>query len=160
MAKKRDAEADVHTSTAGFVEEFCTKPVYDSDGVQASSAIGLDGLEYPDPTPMAPPVGFDAPPDLMTMIRTMVKNELFTQGADREQFDSFEEAGDFDIEDDPLPPLTLHEALLLPSSEPTAPPSPAASPQLEAAKEGGQGGGSPEPAPPAPPAAPQSSTST
>lgn len=128
------------------VEEFCTKPTFDEDGVQVSSGIGLNGQEYPDPVPLEPPVGFVAPPDLMTMIRTMIRSEQFRQAADTLDFETFEESDDFDLDDDPLDPLTEYERVFEPPPE--APPAPGAAPQ-DAAKPP-----SPSPAP-VPPKAPE-----
>lgn len=142
---KRVADADPEMEIGGdqFVEEFCTKPTFDEDGVQATSGIGKDGKEYPDPTPMAVPVGFGAPPDLMEMMRTMIRNEVIQRRLDEEGFDTFDEAGDFDVDDDPLPPLTIHEALFVP---------PPPSTEAETGK-GPQSPASPSPSPPAPQAA-------
>lgn len=151
MKKVKDADPDVAVAGPGFVEEFNTKPTYDEDGVQATSGIGKDGKEYPDPVPMAPPVGFDNPPDLMDMMATMLKSHEVQKRLEAEGFDTFEEAGDFDVDDDPLPRLTMHEALMMPPAGPPAePPPPPASPQVEAGKEGGGGGPSQIQAPPAP----------
>lgn len=134
MVKKRhDADEDIFVAGDQFVEEFCTKPSYDQDGVQSTAGIGKDGKEYGDPVPMAPPVGFDNPPDLMTLIRTMVRSEEFNRRAAEEDFDNFEEAGDFDVDDDPFPPLTPHERILMPVEDPPPARSPApASPQVDA----------------------------
>lgn len=165
MAKKKfDADDDIEIAGPQFVEEFNTKPTYDEDGVQATAGIGKDGKEYGDPLPMAPPVGFSNPPDLMEMMRQMLRNEQYQARLDAEGFDTFEEAGDFDVDDDPPPPLTLHEALLAspPAVPPASPaPPPASAPQVTAAVEGGEGAGSPTKPVPAAPAAPQTnSTST
>lgn len=128
-----------------FEEEYLVKPSYDGDGVQVGSAIGKDGREYPDPLPLAPPVGFHAPDDLMTTIKKMVHHEEFNRRLDEEGFDTFEDAGDFDVIDDPPDPLTPHERLFMPPDEPPAPPaavSPAPPPP------------DPGPAAPTPPPAP------
>lgn len=98
--------------------EYLIPPVFDADGVQASAGIGKDGKEYGDPVPMAPPVGFAPPPDLMQMIKRMVRNEQLMAIADKEGFDTFEEAEDFEIEDDPLDPLTPYEEIFLPRPSP------------------------------------------
>lgn len=138
MKKKVEIQDTIPGVPVGdFVEEFCTKPSYDEDGVQVSSSIGQDGKEYPDPTPMSPPVGLQPPEDLMSMIRRMVHNEEFNRLAAAEGFDSFEEAGDYDIEDDHewVDELTPYEAVFYPPDE--KPPQPA----LKA----------PEPPPPATP---------
>lgn len=145
-----------------FVEEFCTKPYYDEDGVQVASGIGLDGREYPDPVPMAPPVGFQQPPDLMTMIRTMVQHEEFKRIADQEGFDTFEEAGDFDVDYDMPDPLTPHEMLFYPPDErpkngspaDAAPPVATAPPRAPEQTEGAVA------SPPPDKSAPSNSTST
>lgn len=152
---KKKVDADLEVASSGFVEEYCVKPTYDEDGVQATAAIGANGKEYGDPVPMAPPVGFDAPPDLAEMMRTMIRQEAYQKALDEAGFDTEEEAADFDIDDDPLPPLTFHEAILAtPAAGPPAssPPSPAA-PQVTAEKEGGEGGEAPKPVAPAAPSA-------
>lgn len=171
MGKKvadKDFELEAEAN-AQFVEEFCTKPVFDDDGVQVSASIGMDGKEYGDPVPMAPPIGFSNPPDLMEMMRQMIRSEATQKRLDEEGWDTEEEAADFDVDDDPLPPLTFHEAILQPppASEerpqgaPQAAPSPStAGPHGSAAKEGGQGAGPPTAPVPAPPSDPDASTST
>jgi len=144
MAKRKyDADEDVELAGGGFVEEFCTKPQWDEDGVQSAAGIGLDGKEYGDPVPLEPPVGFENPPDLMEMMCSMIRNDAMQRRLEAEGFDTEEEAGDFDIDDDPLPPLTIHEALLATPKEPTPPPSPpSAVPQTSAETEGGGGAAS------------------
>lgn len=118
MVKKSPLEDTVPGHPAGdFIEEYCTKPSYDEDGVQSSAGIGLDGKEYGDPTPMEPPAGVNAPPDLMQLIKTMVHNETFNRRLDEEGFDTFEEAGDYDMPEDHPDPLTPHEALFYPPSD-------------------------------------------
>lgn len=159
MAKRKvDAEPDAEIAGPEFVEEFCTKPQWDEDGVQSSAGIGRDGKEYGDPVPIAPPVGFEAPPDLMEMMRTMIHNDAIQRRYDAEGFDTIDEAGDFDVDDDPLPPLTIHEAILQTPVGPPAgsnpPPPPAADPQVSAEKGAGGGAGSqtsPVPDAPVPP---------
>lgn len=151
---KKKVDSDLEVGSEGFVEEFLVKPTFDDDGVQASAAIGVDGKEYGDPVPMAPPVGFDAPPDLREMMREMIHNEAYQRRLDEAGFDTEEEAADFDIDDDPLPPLTFHEAVMMPPAGPPAssPPSSAA-PQVTAEKEGGEGGDAAKPVAPADPSA-------
>lgn len=102
-------------------QAFWVSPIFDEDGVQASSGIGTDGKEYPDPVPMAPPIGYTAPPDIMTMIRTMIRAEDFRKKLEDEGVETFEEADDFDIEDDPLDPLTPYEKIFYPEDERSAP---------------------------------------
>lgn len=148
------------------LEEYCTKPTFDQDGIQVSSGILRNGQEDPDPIPMAPPVGFEAPPDLMTMIKTMVHNELINRGLDEAGFETFEESDDFEIYDDPLDPLTPYERVFEPS-EPAGPPpaaptvpSPAPAATASGGKEGGEEAGSPKQPAAAAPSAVPSTTST
>lgn len=54
------------------------------------------GREIPDPTPMAPPVGFVRRPPLHERIRAMVQDE-FARLRSAEEVESFEEADDFVI---------------------------------------------------------------
>lgn len=82
----------------------------DADGQQCRSVLDAHGrFEYPDPVPMAPPVGYNSPPDIMQMIRSMVRSERLAQELDAAGYETFEEADDFDIADDPLDPLTPYE---------------------------------------------------
>lgn len=128
---KTDTVAGVVTEPAA--EEYCTKPYFDDDGVQVASGIGPDGKEYPDPVPFSVPLGYQAPPDLMTMIKQMVHSQVAQTILDDAGMETFDEADDFDIEDDPIDPLTPYESVFFPKPEaapPTvaAPPSPSVAP--------------------------------
>lgn len=131
------------------VEEYLTKPYFDDDGVQVTSGIGRDGKEYPDPVPMAPPVGYDHPPDLVTMIRSMVRAEEFRRAVDAEGFETFDEADDFETEDDMefFDKLTDYEKVF---EVPTPAPEKAETPKIAAKVGGGEGAASPEQAAPTP----------
>jgi len=100
--------------------QFLVAPRFDTDGVQAASGIGVDGKEYPDPVPMAIPVGYERPPDIMDMIRSLVRSEALRTAADKEEVDTFEEAEDFDIPDDPIDRLTEFEKVFEPPASPPA----------------------------------------
>nr|QJB20129.1 MAG: hypothetical protein [Microvirus sp.] len=65
-----------------------------------------DGSEIPDPIPMAPPVGFKKSPSVTEMIRNQVRSELLRAEAAKGGAETFEEADDFDVDDDveTLPP--------------------------------------------------------
>lgn len=144
-----------------FVEEFVTKPTFDDDGVQVSSGIGVDGREYPDPVPMAPPIGYNEPPDLMSMIKRMVHHELFSRAVDEAGYETFDESDDFGIEDDPGDPLTDYERVFEPAKPapgpqaPAGPASPPVAPQpvASAVAEGGGVGAQPKTPPADPPGA-------
>lgn len=65
------------------------------------------GKEFPNPVPMAPPLGFVPQPPIWEQIRAMVKREM-SQVAEAEGFESEEEANDFDVGDD-FDPSTPYE---------------------------------------------------
>lgn len=63
------------------------------------------GREIPDPTPVAPPVGYNRQPTMVEHIRAMVQGELLRRAAEESGAETFEEADDFDIPgDEPFSP--------------------------------------------------------
>src|SRR5262245_39658933 len=93
-------------------EEYLVKPLYDGDGVQATSGIGPDGREYPDPVPTSPPIGYQPPSDIMTMLESMFqRSKALLEAA---EIETEEEANDFDIDSDPIDPLTPYEKIFEP----------------------------------------------
>lgn len=71
--------------------------------------IGLDrgdifldefGREIPDPTPMAPPVGYSRAPTMVEIIRQQIQGERLKAEAAAMGKESWEEADDFDVGDD------------------------------------------------------------
>lgn len=62
-----------------------------------------DGSENPDPTPMAPPIGYNRQPTMIEHIRNMVRSEELRRAAAAAGAESFDEADDFEVEDDPFP---------------------------------------------------------
>jgi hypothetical protein len=109
-----------------FIEEV---PNVDVDGCQVSSELTADGrFELPDPVPMRPPIGLRAPDTLETMIRNIVRGEYIKQAAEQSGLETWEEADDFDIPDDPVDPqspweLSFDQAVApgaLPEDPPTA----------------------------------------
>lgn len=67
------------------------------------------GREIPDPTPMAPPVGFRPAPSLSDQIREMVRSERLAREVAESGHESFEEADDFDVGDDYEPNTPFEE---------------------------------------------------
>ena len=72
--------------------------------------LNEEGQELPDPTPMAPPVGFKREPPLHERIRAMVQHEFLRARAEAD-FESPEEADDFVIDDDGDDPRDARFAL-------------------------------------------------
>lgn len=60
-----------------------------------------DGNIILDPTPMAPPIGYKKAPSMVEIVRDMVRSERLAQEARDAGHETFEEAEDFDVDDDP-----------------------------------------------------------
>lgn len=58
------------------------------------------GAEIPDPTPIAPPLGYVKQPTMAELIRSMVKSEVLRQEVEALGAGSFEDEDDFDCDDD------------------------------------------------------------
>lgn len=71
--------------------------------------------EKPDPNPMQIPAGFRRPPTLAEQVARLVRSERFMQEARDAGFETFEEAEDFDIDDDPVDPSTPYEPFFDPA---------------------------------------------
>lgn len=65
--------------------------------------------EMPDPTPMAPPVGYKKQESMSEIIRKMVTQSL-REHAQQNGLETFQEADDFNIDDDPIEPQSRYEA--------------------------------------------------
>lgn len=82
--------------------------IEDYEAKMDERGLTLDGKELPDPTPMAPPVGFVKQPSMIENIRNMIRSEALRQAALETGHESFEDADDFDVPDDPEP-ISRHE---------------------------------------------------
>lgn len=80
----------------------------DVDGVQVRAVLDDRGREVGDPVPVAPPIGMSRSPTMIENIRTMVRREM-SEAAQLNQMETFDEADDFDVVDDPLDPSTPYE---------------------------------------------------
>lgn len=67
------------------------------------------GEEVPDPRPMAMPLDWEAPVPIAEEIRRLVAGEAARLVAQADGVETFEEAEDFDIPDDPVDPGTPWE---------------------------------------------------
>lgn len=115
--------------------------------------LNVSGHEVPDPTIMEPPLGFVPAPDLMAQMRSMVQNEL-SRIAEAQELETFEEADDFDIEDDPVDYSSPYELYFDPApGEPPGPPGESGGaggvppPAVAPSPPSGAGSGSPSPDP-------------
>lgn len=98
---------------------------YTLEAAAASEEFGflnVRGHEVPDPTVMEPPLGHIQQPDLMEMMRRMVRNTISDVAAQAE-FETFEEADDFEIDDDPVDYASPYEMYFDPApGSPAGPP--------------------------------------
>lgn len=85
----------------------------------AHTDLYKDGREYPDPTPVAPPVGFIKQPPLHDLIKQMVRSEALKRAAMQADAETFEEADDFDVGDDFDPTSPYEEVFDPPPVGPT-----------------------------------------
>lgn len=77
---------------------------YESVAIEGSEEFGflnIRGHEVPDPTIVEPPLGYVHQPDLMTQMRLMVQREISAAAAAHE-LETFADAEDFDIDEDPV----------------------------------------------------------
>lgn len=85
-------------------------------------------FEWPDPRPMAPPLGFHPEPSLAERIRNMVRSEHLRLAAEGSGMETFEEADDFDVDDDfdPSSPYEMFfdQPIVSPEASPTGVPQP------------------------------------
>lgn len=134
-------------ATGEFVEECVVKPSFDADGVQATSGIGVSGKEYPDPVPMAAPLGYEPPLGLMDLLQMFVRRSREEDNENGIE-ETEEEANDFEV-GDPEDHLTEYEKVFMPKPAPAAVSgSPVVPPGAQVAAEGGP---QPTGAPPKPP---------
>jgi hypothetical protein len=78
------------------------------DKIKKFAGLTDDGLELPDPTPVAIPVHLRVPESMDSRIARIVSHSL-SKAAQEQGFETFEEADDFDIDDDPIDPETPWE---------------------------------------------------
>lgn len=76
---------------------------------RAARALSPEGRESLDPTPVAIPVGFKRPPSLEEQIKRLVADRDIQRSLSEAGVETFEEANDFEIPDDPPDPAALDE---------------------------------------------------
>lgn len=74
--------------------------------------------EYPDPTPVEVPLGFRRPPTLQEEIQRLIRVQMSQQARDT-GLETFEEANDFEVDEDP-DPLSQYEVVEMAPEPPTA----------------------------------------
>ena len=89
---------------------------------------GIDpatGHAKPDPVPIAPPIGYKRHPTIAETVRDLIRSEKLKNAMQEAGEETFEEADDFDVDDEPPLPPHLYEPNFDPGLQtPTAPPPP------------------------------------
>lgn len=80
----------------------------DPETGEVIARIGEDGQEYLDPTPIAVPAGFKEPESMQSIIQRLVRTGISEMAA-ANGAETFEEADDFDVEDELDDPNTPFE---------------------------------------------------
>lgn len=114
------------------------------------------GLETPDSTPMAPPIGYNKQPSMFQQMRDLIRSERLAAIAESQGAETFEQADDFEIGDDYDPTSPYEEQF----DNPPDPAQEARKAAFEASQDAtpvppADGPVTPAPAPAAPPPAPQ-----
>lgn len=73
-----------------------------------------NGREIPDPIAVEVPAGFKRPETLQEQIRRLVRSEQFNQSVSEQGMETFEEAEDFEIDDDMFDPHSPYEEVFDP----------------------------------------------
>ena len=108
--EKYEALKEAHDATAlrnRKKEMQMLKQAYDElaheiEGV-VTPYIDKNGHEVLDPRPLSPPVGYVPSESLTVRLRELIAGERLRRAADLQEMDTFEEADDFDVDDDPVP---------------------------------------------------------
>lgn len=72
------------------------------------------GEEIPDPQPISIPSGFKRPETLQEQIRRLIRSEELENIANQHDVDTFEEAEDFDVDDETFDPSSPYEEVFDP----------------------------------------------
>lgn len=82
------------------------KPEYwlDPETGEEIEIVNAQGQEVLDPTPMAPPVGYQRTESMFDIVQRMTREALLQQELEKQGFETFEEADDFEVGDDYEPP--------------------------------------------------------
>jgi hypothetical protein len=164
MAKKAAAESLEHLEAHHIIDPETGEMIFspsllelEEHAVKMFNYLNPDGSENPDPTPLAPPVGYVKRPSLVDNIRAMIREHAVSIALAGQEAETFEEADDFDVQDDydPASPwegefepvVEINKDILDPNS-PRAPKKPVAErppAPAEQPPQGGTGGDTPPP---------------
>lgn len=107
MAKLKGTSLEVHDMEEDTLQSFSPE---NSPGMRArleaiskhprGRALDEFGREVPDPTPMAPPIGYKPSQSIADLVRQAVQSEALKFYAEQQGADTFEEADDFGLDEE------------------------------------------------------------
>lgn len=83
-------------------------------GTALRATLNARGQEVPDPNPTTLPAGFKYPESLIETVRRLIRSESLSNYANSQEVDTFEEAEDFEIDDDSFDPSSPYEEVFDP----------------------------------------------
>lgn len=95
------------------VEDYLKLPKnnrVDPDTGEFVAARDEYGRELPDPVPLAPPVGWFKQPSMFDHVRDLVRSEHMRMYAEAQGAETFEEASDFNVDDEMFPSSEYEDA--------------------------------------------------
>lgn len=108
--EKYEALKEAHDATAlrnRKKEMELLRQAYDELAVEVEGVVtpylDKNGHEVLDPTPLSPPVGYVPQPSITERLRELIAGERMRRTAELREMDTFEEADDFDVDDDVAP---------------------------------------------------------
>jgi len=72
-------------------------------------SVFINGVEFPDPTPVALALKFKKPLSIQEQMMQMIRADDFRKALLNRDVETFEEADDFDVDDDSFDPTTPYE---------------------------------------------------
>lgn len=83
-----------------FNRIFTGRDIEDPETGEITQVQNSSGQEIPDPTPIAPPLGYKRQPSIFEQMRQMVLSDRLAAEAAAAGAETFEEADDFEVGDD------------------------------------------------------------
>lgn len=78
------------------------KEIFNPDG-ELIVRVAEGEPDFFDPTPVAPPIGWHKQPSMHDIIAAQVRQALLDREVEAQGMETWEEADDFDVDDDPFP---------------------------------------------------------
>lgn len=93
-------QLEVDTAISKFYQGVPVSALSPKELLILGSKLGKRAVELPDPTPLAPPLGYVEQVPIHLQIRDMIRGERLRQAAEEAGAETFDEADDFELEDE------------------------------------------------------------